>query len=138
SAAWLPLAWYCLEARAPLALGACLALQWLAGYPPFFLLTGLLLAVMALRAGRTALRTLAQAAAWALGLAAIQLLPFLQLLTHSALRLTPELAAQSPLPPAQLLKELFLPQWAFWSPGLAGDPAVAGFYLGTAGLSLAA
>lgn len=139
SAAWLPAAWFCAETGSALGLGTVLAAQWLAGYPPFAILTALSAAALAWRRPRP-LRFCAGAAAWAAGLSAFQLIPFLQLLAHSSrgLRLEPALAAQFSLPPLQLLKELFLPQWSSWRPTLSGDPAIVTFYVGLVGLALAA
>ncbi|MDD5657531.1 MAG: hypothetical protein PHF00_09800 [Elusimicrobia bacterium] len=137
SAAWLPAAWYFAETGSALGLGAAWAGQWLAGYPPFSMLT-VLSAVLLAWPRPAAARRCAAAAAWALGLSAVQLIPFIALLLRSTrgLRLDAAQAARFSLPPLQLLKEL-LPQWPAWRPQLAGDPAMVTFYVGGIGLALA-
>ncbi|MEK7381668.1 MAG: YfhO family protein, partial [Elusimicrobiota bacterium] len=75
----------------------------------------------------------------ALGLSAVQFIPFLELLFHSSRRLVldPSFAAQFSIPFAQLAREVFLPQWNRWNPGLQGDPAMVYFYIGPIALGLA-
>lgn len=139
AAAWLPALLYFQYTRAPLALGVCLALQWLAGFPPFALLSGAALLAIASRQGRSGALCLLKGVGWALGLAALQWLPFLELLTLStrSLVLTPELATQFSIPPGELVQQLVVPQWFGWQAELSGDPAITGFYVGIAALALA-
>lgn len=139
AACWLPVALYCLETGSALGLGLALALQWTAGFPPFSLLTGAALLAAAARGGGR-LRTLVAGGLLALGLAAAQWLPFLELLAESGrgLVLEPVAATQYSVPPRQLLKQLLVPAWAHLAPSLAGDPAIVGFYVGPAALLLAA
>jgi len=47
--AWLPCALYLLDARRPGWLAVALAAQWFAGYPPLFLVSGLVLTAYACR-----------------------------------------------------------------------------------------
>lgn len=113
-------------------MGVMLALQWLAGYPPFSLITGviLLFVVLALRHGR--LVDLVKAGALAGMLAAYHILPFMELLRLSsrAVVLTRGVRPRPSIPWRDLLKELFCPQWIWFSPKLAGDPVVTLYYAG--------
>ncbi|HBL16488.1 MAG: hypothetical protein A2X36_01235 [Elusimicrobia bacterium GWA2_69_24] len=139
SAAWLPAALLALESGSPLGLGAALALQWLAGFPPFSLVTGAVLACVAAARGRAAGKTLCGGVLWSLGLAAAQWLPFLQFLLHSdrAVVLDAAGATLYSVPPLQLLKMLVVPFWDLLLPRLDGDPAILGFYVGPVVLLLA-
>ncbi len=85
AAAFLPVVLYALISRNVIGLAAALSLQWLAGYPPFFFLTFLSAALLALAMDRATLRTFDFAAAAAMGLTTIQWLPFLELL-HLSVR----------------------------------------------------
>lgn len=139
AAAWLPAALFFQETSSEFGVGLCLALQWLAGYPPFSLLSALLLLGLAAQQGRAGLIRLLRGSLWAAGLAAVQWIPFLELLRLSGrgVILGAASAAQFSLPPAQLLKELFLPQWYGLAPSLAGDPAMVCVYAGLAATGLA-
>jgi hypothetical protein len=138
SACWLAPALLALDAGSAWGVGACLALQWLAGYPPFSLMSAAALAVCA--RGRAGGLTLTRGAAAAAGLAAIQALPFLEFLAHSSrgFLLGAGSAGEYSLPPAQLAKALFLPQWRHIAPALDGDPSILSFYVGLPALALAA
>jgi hypothetical protein len=138
AAAWLPALIYLQSRQRPAALGLCLALQWLAGFPPFSILAGVALLAMAVAQGRPGWICLAKAGAWALGLAAVQWLPFLELLAHSTrtLILSAELAVQFSLSPLELAAQLFVPQWFSWRAILVGDPAIVSFYTGVSVLGL--
>jgi len=140
AAAWLPAVLYFQQGLSPLGLGAALALQWLAGFPPFSILSVLAALAWACAQGRAGLKVFLRGAAWAAGLAAAQWIPFLELLGQAARRLilAPATAQEYSLPPLQLLKEALLPQWIHWSPSLAGDPAVVCFYVGLGTWALAA
>ncbi|MBI5884296.1 MAG: YfhO family protein [Elusimicrobia bacterium] len=140
AAAWVPAVLYFQETGSAPALAAAFALQWLAGYPSFCVLTVLLSLGLALLKGRQGLMLLARAGAISLGLCAIQLLPFVEFLTRSSrgVRLDPSFAAQFSIPVPQLLKSLLLPQWYQLSPSMTGDPAMVCFYFGLAGIGLAA
>jgi hypothetical protein len=140
AAAWLPAEAYFLELGSPLGLGVCLALQWLAGFPPLVCVSAAGLAVMAAGKGRAGIRCLVLGGAVALGLSAIQWAPFLEFLglsNRSAL-LASGGAAQYALPLGQALKEFLVPQWYAVAPSLAGDPAIVSYYTGVAALALAA
>ncbi|MFA6003012.1 MAG: YfhO family protein [Elusimicrobiota bacterium] len=140
AAAWLPAILYFQAVGSTLGLGAALALQWLAGFPSFSLVSLAMCLAAAAAEGRAGLRRLATAGLWALGLCAVQILPFLELLKGStrSLLLPSEAAMQFSLPPGQLLKEVLLPQWSRWLPDLSGDPAIVSFYIGSAALLMAA
>jgi len=139
AAAWLPALLYFQAVNSPIGLGICLALQWLAGFPPFSMLSGVALLGLAAAQGRRGLRCLIQGGAWALGLAALQWVPFLELLRHSSrpLILPAELAGEFSASGSQLLQQLFIPQWYGWRALLEGDPAIVGFYVGLTALGLA-
>jgi hypothetical protein len=135
AAAYCPIVFYFFYARRMLPLGAALALQWLAGFPPFSYLTVIALLVWSTFAGparRAYLRLLWSGGAVALSLAAFQLIPFLELFTHSArpVLLNPAVATEFSEPAAQLLRMLVVPQWLAWRPQLIGDQAVVSFYVG--------
>lgn len=140
SAAWLPAILYFQNELSPMGLGICLAMQWLAGFPPFAMLSALAAAAWACGQGRKGLKCLAQGGLWALGLAAVQWIPFLELLGLASRRLVldPAMARQNSVAPMQLLKEAFMPQWIHFSPSVAGDPAVVCFYVGLVAWGLAA
>jgi len=139
AAAWLPAILHFQAAQSPLALGVCLALQWLAGFPPFSILSGIAVLGLALTQGRGGLVCLAKAVSWAVGLAAFQVLPFLELLSQSTrpLTLSARAAAEYSVPWSQLLAQLFVPQWFGWSTEPKGDPAIVTFYVGVFALALA-
>jgi len=132
AAAWLPAVLYFQTRGRWAGLGVSLALQWLAGFPPFALLTVVAVAAIAAFQGRAGLLRLARAGALALGLVAVQLLPFLEMLSLSSRGavLSADAVAQYSLTWPQLLKELFLPQWFALAPETTGDPAIVVFYVG--------
>lgn len=138
SQAWLPAALYFQDRGSPVALGICLALQWLAGYPTYSCLTVMACLGLAVTQGRAGIKIFLKAGVIAFGLSAVQFIPFLELLLHSSRRLVldPALASQFSIPFAQLTKEVFMPQWNWLSPGLAGDPAMMYFYIGPVAVGL--
>lgn len=140
AAAWLPAILYFQQTLSPFGLGVSLALQWYAGFPPFSILSVLAVCAWACGQGRKGLSCLAQGGLWALGLAAAQWIPFLELMRGASrsLVLDPATARQYSIAPGQLLKEAFMPQWSHFSPSVAGDPAIVGFYAGLGAWGLAA
>jgi hypothetical protein len=135
AAAYLPAACFLFSTRRAVALGVVMALQWLAGFPPFSYLTVIALLSWALfaRVDRARLlRCLARAGVLALGLAAFQLVPFAELFVNSARPavLAPGVATEFSEPAGQLLRMLAVPQWPAWSRALTGDQAVVAFYVG--------
>lgn len=139
SASWLMPVLYAVETQSCAGIGAGLAMQWLAGYPTFSLLTVLAAGILAFAKGGKSLKALAKGGLWAAGLSAVQLLPFLELLSLSSRgwQLNASMATQFSIPALQLFKELALPQWMAASPRLAGDPAMVSFYIGLPALILA-
>jgi hypothetical protein len=139
AAAWVPAILYFQETGAMRALAAAFAMQWLAGYPSYSVLTVLLCLALAGLRGREGLALLARAGALALGLAAVQLVPFVEFLLRSSrgVLLDPSFAGQFSIPASQLLKSLALPQWYLLKPAMAGDPAMECFYVGLPALILA-
>lgn len=140
AAAWLPAALLALDLRAPRLLGAVLALSWLAGFPPLFLVCAAACLAVAAASGREGLAVLARGALWAGGLAAAQSLPFLEMLLRSGrgMVLGSAQAAQYSLTAAELAKEIFLPQWCRLVSFPSGDPAIKTFYAGPVALILGA
>lgn len=139
AAAWLPACLYFQWRRAPIRLGVCLAMQWLAGFPPFSLLTVLAVAVLSLSERRAGIRALGCSGGIALGLAAPQVLPFLELLGQATrgLVLPGREAAAFSMTPGLLASQLLLPQWRLLSLRMPGDPAEMSFYIGPVALLLA-
>jgi hypothetical protein len=140
AAAWLPAILYFQQELSPLGLGVSLAMQWFAGFPPFAILGVLAVSVWACGQGRKGLKCVMQGGLWALGLSAVQWIPFLELLGRASRRLVldPATARQFSVAPFQLLKEAFLPQWIRISPSVIGDPAIVCFYVGLGAWGLAA
>ncbi len=136
--AWAPAALYFLERRSWKGLGIVSALQWLAGFPDFLLLTVLVIGAFALSGGKQGVMTLWRAGLLALGISAFQFIPFLQLFLLSArpLILTTDSALQFSMPPLQLLKEVFAPLWIAYAPETGGDPAITSFYAGIIAMGL--
>ena len=135
SAAFVPVVFYYFSARRTAAFGTALALQWLAGFPPFCYVTVVALGLWTLLAGtarRACLRLLWTGGTLALGLAAFQLIPFVEIFIHSArpILLNPAVATEFSEPVGQLLRMLVVPQWMAWSRDLTGDQAVVSFYVG--------
>jgi hypothetical protein len=64
SAAWLPAVLYFQAAQSPAGLGVCLCLQWLAGFPPFSILSLLAAFALGCRQGRKGLANFLKGAAW--------------------------------------------------------------------------
>ena len=136
SYAWAPLALYALSCRRPIALALTLACQWFAGFPTFCLMTGLLLWVAAAADDdpRSAIRTLMIGGVVGAALAAVQVAPFLELMSRSSrpVLLSADAAAQFALHPKELLRPLAIPSYFLnqMKPVTNSDPAVIGFYLG--------
>ncbi len=132
AAAYVPAAFYFFDAGSTDGLGIVLAMQWLAGFPPFSLLTGLALFAWSLYSGSSKWKLLLQSAGYASGLAALQLFSFVELFLHSSrpVFLNPAAAVNFSEPARQLLRMLFVPQWYAWQAQLIGDQAVVSFYLG--------
>jgi hypothetical protein len=135
AAAYVPAILYFFGSGSWIGLGVSLALQWMAGFPPFSLLTGVALAAWTLFAGstRSALFSrLWKGGAIAIGLSAFQLIPFLELIVHSArpIVLGATTATEFSEPLGQLVRMIVVPQWAAWSRAVIGDQAVVAFYAG--------
>ncbi|MDO8803215.1 MAG: YfhO family protein, partial [Elusimicrobiota bacterium] len=133
---WLPAAAYLFISGRTVLLALSLTAQWFAGYPPFSLIT-LAALVMLLplteKPAESALR-LGKAYLIFFCLAAVQLLPFLEMLKGSSRGLLVDSAAAFAysIPPDELLKELFVPFWYGFFPLSEGDPAMVNFYFGLA------
>jgi hypothetical protein len=140
SAAWMPAALYFSHRRSWVGLGTALGLQWLAGFPDFSLLTVLLACIPLLAEGKPGLWMVFRSGLLALGLAAMQFLPFLEYLSHSVRKLwvSPQTAVQFSISPLQLLIELFAPVWTLYNGLPQEDPAVTAFYVGLPAMGLAA
>ncbi|MBN2374471.1 YfhO family protein [bacterium] len=139
AAAWLPAALYFQTMLSPAGLGLSLALQWLSGFPPFFLLSVLAVFIVSLHQGREGIKCFSKAGLIAAGLSAYQWMPFLELMmqTPRKIFLRPDAAIQYSIPFIQLLKQLFIPLWAGIFPKTFGDPTVMTFYTGIMALAVA-
>lgn len=133
---WIPAALFFFSKRKPVALGLILLMQWLSGFPPFFLLTFLLLIFVG-GCGSDHWRTfvcLGQATLLFLGLAAVQWIPFLEYLSHSTRPLifhSKDLLEYS-IHPLELFRGFIAPalSHAHFPLMKNSDPAVVGFFLG--------
>lgn len=140
--AWVPAAVYFLDREKPLALGAVLALQWLAGFPPFFLLTTVLLLVYSFAQDqpRRSLVCLAGGLVLMAGLSAAQWVPFVEMLRASnrPVLLPAQEAIVFSLHPMDLVRQLTLPSFLLNSlePVSTCDPAMVRFYFGPVSLAL--
>jgi len=132
AAAYVPAVFYFFETNQVVALAAALALQWLAGFPPFSYLTGVALVAWSFFSGTPKRKLLWRGGGLAVGLAAFQVIPFLELFFNSSrpIFLTPTAAVDFSEPWRQLARMLVIPQWFAWEPQLAGDQAVVSFYAG--------
>jgi len=137
--AWLPCALDGLVEKRTGILAMALVLEWLAGFPPFFLLSLLaLLAICGLDENpRAALVCLAKGALIAGGLCAVQGLPFLEMLKESqrGIFLPHQSALENSVPPVFALRHLFLP--SPFLQGYVGDYSPVRFYDGPVLLALA-
>jgi hypothetical protein len=139
TAAWIPAVFYFLSTQSAIGLGLVWTFQWMAGYPPFFILSVLMAGIFSMTQGRATRRVLLPSAGWALGFSAVQWIPFLELLFSSTrpLVLNASTATEFSVPLRQLLKEVFVPQWSLRWPGVQGDPVIEYFYVGIIVLALA-
>jgi hypothetical protein len=139
AAAYIPAIFYFFETRNVYGLAGSFAMQWLAGFPPFSFVTGLALLVWCFFDDSSSWSLYGRAALLALGLAAFQVIPFLEFFLHSSRALILKLpgALQFSEPAAQLMRMLFIPQWFVWHPQLMGDQAIVSFYAGPIVLALA-
>ncbi len=131
SMAWAPLLLLLLLERKPKALGVTMALQWLAGFPPFSLLTVVLLTVFAAVEEKPAdaFRCLVKGCSWAAGLSALQWLPFSEMLKESARALfsVPPGFASTSVSIVDLVVNLVVPSPLLWiEPG----KTLNAFYVG--------
>lgn len=133
---WIPGVLFFFIQQKPVALGLVLSMQWLSGFPPFFVLTFLLLSLLG-GCGSERRRTflcLGQATFLFLGLVAVQWIPFLEFLINSMRPLifgSKELLEYS-IHPLELIRGFFVPALSqIHFPILKNsDPAVVGFFLG--------
>ncbi len=142
--AWVPCALYFLTTARPTLLALALAAQWMAGFPPFFILTLVILLGSALISNdrKASLLCLGKGAALGLGLSAVQWVPFLELMQESArgVFLPAGQATEFSLHPLELLRQAALPAFLHdrFPTVTSSDIAITGFYLGPVALGLAA
>ncbi len=133
---WVPGLLLCLDLKRPVWLGILLTLQLFSGYPTFCILSGLLLLIYSLTHDdlKATFICLIKGYVLALGLGAIQYLPFLEMLKESnrPLFYSPQWALEFSLHPVELIRALFVPSfWVRHLPSLStSDPLVTGFYEG--------
>jgi hypothetical protein len=134
SLVWMPFLIHAAEKRAWIAFTVGASLQLLAGHPQFHYMSLSVVAVgLVLRRERPLIYgKLLAAGIGGLGLVAFQSLPSWELISRSvrAGALAYDLAVLYSLSPAEMAKFLFAPQWVSWSPRIAGDPHIMGFYIG--------
>ena len=137
-ASWFPAVIYFQLKRSYAGMGCALAMCWLAGYPPFFILICVTALLIALWQGKPGLGNLVKGYALMLGLIAFQFIPFLELVGQMTrgVFVNPETAVLYSIPPLQLLKEVLVPFWPFVNPSIIGDPAIVFFYTGITALLL--
>lgn len=134
--AWVPALLYFHRIKRPVLGAVCVALQWFGGYPPYFVLTFLLVILSGLASPgrREFLIVAAKQYVIGLGFSAVQWIPFLEMLMDSnrPVLLSAANAFQYSQPPWELLKALLLPADVFYAHGSPGkmDPAVGSFFLG--------
>lgn len=140
--AWVPPVLYFFRKRHIWAAGLCIALQWMAGYPPYFLLTVLLTLsfLWAEDGSKNGFRFWAQAYALGLGLSAVQWVPFLEMLMDSerSLFLNSSAAIVYSVPPKEMIRSLILPAVTVFRGGTSSpiDPVVGWFFIGPLTLGL--
>jgi hypothetical protein len=133
---WIPAVLYFFSKQKPMALGLVLLMQWLSGFPPFFILTFLLLFFVGVCGSdrRKNFIRLGQATFLFLGLAAVQWIPFMEFLINSTrpVFFDSKDLLQYSLHPLELLRGCIIP--AIFHPYFPlmenSDPAVVGFFLG--------
>jgi len=134
--AWTPVVLYFLWTKKPIWLGVTLSMQWMAGFPPFFILTGLVLVVICFldRHEKARFLCLIKGGVIFLGLSAVQIIPFLEMLkeAHRPLWLPGAAVTQFSLHPLELGRQLFTPSFLLTTlpPMTSSDPSVTGFYVG--------
>ncbi len=136
---WASAALYFLLCQRPILLGLCLTMAWLAGFPPFFLLiiVFLVIGIFLSEDQKKSAVTLLKGTLLFLGLSAVQLLPFLEMMKESnrPLILSNEVALAHSLAAADLLKQLFL-SGPFLGASQGSLHAVSRFYIGPIFLAL--
>ncbi len=140
--AWLPAVLLLLNLRKPILLGVALTLQWMAGFPPFFILTYIALLIISFASDqrRDTLVCLIKGSFVMLGLAAIQWIPFLEMLKESSrpVLLSANQAIEYSLHPMELVRQIFMPSFilTFLKPVTDSDQAIISFYFGVVSLLL--
>jgi len=131
--AWIPAVLFFLVSHRPILLGICVAMQWFAGFPPFFLLS--LLGAMVVgcidKDRKKSLTCLVQGSLIGLGLASIQIFPFIQMLSESGrgLLVNPGLALVNSVHPGDLWVPFLLPA-PFQDLSPVSSHYMVGFFLG--------
>ncbi|MFA6435015.1 MAG: YfhO family protein [Elusimicrobiales bacterium] len=133
---WMPAAAYFFISGRPVLLALNLTAQWFAGYPPFSMITCAAL-VMLLPVTEKPVKSvllLGKAYLMFFCLAAVQLLPFLEMLKESSRGMLVDASSAFvySLSPGELLKMIFVPLWYGFFPQNSGDPAMVDFYFGLA------
>lgn len=139
---WLPAILYFYSKHKSLALGLCLSMQWLSGFPPFVILTLLFLSFSAVTGleRQKSLACLGQAFLFFLGLVAVQWIPFLELFMNSMrpVIFDPKAMLEYSIHPLELVRGFFVPSFlhVFFPLKETSDPAVVGFFLGPTQMGL--
>lgn len=113
--AWIPALLYFTHEKKPKLLGIFLAIQWLAGYPPLFLISLIFIVLYSLitQGWKLTLKFMGLAGLIGAGLSSIQWIPFLEMLRESVrpVFLDQQTAAVSSVQMIELVKGLFIPSF---------------------------
>ncbi len=134
--AWVPaLIWAEMEKK-PITLGLLLSCQWMAGFPPFFILSIFILLSISFSESypRIDWRILSKALCVMLGICAIQWVPFFEMLRESIrpVLVSSNQAFEFSLHPLELFRQIFMPGFLLsrLTPVTNSDPAIVSSYVG--------
>jgi hypothetical protein len=113
--AWVPVLLFFLISNRPILFSIALALQWMAGYPPLFIVSyiGLICVGWVIKPRKPWFICLGKGSLLGLGLASIQIVPFLEMLKESVrpVFLKTEAVILNPVHPDHILRGFFLPSF---------------------------
>lgn len=135
---WLPAAFYFLLGENAVGFTASMALMWLSGFPPYFIIAAMLLGATALAGGKKKTLFYIRWTALSLAVCAAQILPFLQMLFSSTRGATAAQNGMFSATPSGLLTQLFVPPYIKTPDFGLDDPSILSFYAGIPALALAA
>ncbi|MFH1368398.1 MAG: YfhO family protein [Elusimicrobiota bacterium] len=132
AAAYLPAVAYFQLRKSAAGFAISTFLAWTAGFPPFFLLVMFAVMIVSLFQGKDGIKAYLLGSLLAFCLGAFQIIPFIELMVNSirGIFVNSEIAVHYSIPLIQLLKELVIPLWVYFSPSISGDPAIVTYYTG--------